>query len=424
MVKTTKVRYGILAAIFVNVVINYMDRSNISVAASLISEELNLDTIKMGFLFSAFGFAYSFSQIPGGFLADRLKIRGFYALSILLWSVATVIQGFVTGFIVLLVLRVLIGIFESPSYPMNNKIVTKWFPANERASSIAIYTSGQFIGLAFLTPVLTAIQFYFGWRALFFITGGIGILWGMIWYLFYRDPKDSKRISEAELKLIEDGGGIDDSPNADGASKFNWNHLKVVLTNRKLWGIYLGQFGLGATIIFFLTWFPKYLVDYKGMDFLQSGYMASIPFIFAFFGVLISGFISDLLVKKGSSPTFARKLPIIVGLLLSTTIVGANYVNDPFWVTFFMSIAFFGNGLASIAWVLVSLLAPKELLGLTGGVFNFIGGLSGMVVPAAIGYLVQGGDFAPAIMFVSVLALMGAASYIFLVGKVERVELG
>jgi ACS family D-galactonate transporter-like MFS transporter len=424
MVKSTKVRYGILAAIFVNVVINYMDRSNISVAASMISKELELDTIQMGFLFSAFGFAYSFSQIPGGYLADRLKIRSFYALSIVLWSVATIFQGFAAGFVILLLLRVLIGIFESPSYPMNNKIVSKWFPENERASSIAIYTSGQFIGLAFLTPALTAIQFYLGWRALFFVTGGVGALWGVIWYLIYRDPQDSKRINTAEKDLIEKGGGVESSnltKNSNG--KFNWDHLLIVLTNRKLWGIYLGQFGLGATIIFFLTWFPKYLVDYKGMDFLKSGYMASIPFIFAFFGVLFSGFLSDFLVRKGRDETFARKLPIITGLLLSTAIVGANYVSDPFWVTCFMSIAFFGNGLASIAWVFVSLLAPKELLGLTGGVFNFIGGLSGMLVPAAIGYLVKDGDFAPALILVSALALLGACSYIFLVGKIERVQL-
>lgn len=423
--QATKVRYWILAAVFVNVVINYMDRSNISVAGSVISKELNLDSIQMGFIFSAFGWTYATLQIPGGILADRLGIRTLYSISLVMWSIATVIQGFAAGFIALVALRIVIGMFEAPSYPMNNRIVTSWFPDNERASAIAIYTSGQFIGLAFLTPILTAIEVYAGWRALFIITGLIGMVWGVIWYFYYRDPLEHKTVNDKELSYIEAGGGLvrNYTKQETEQNKFQWQHIRFVLSKRKLWGIYLGQFGLGATLIFFLTWFPKYLVEYKHMDFLKSGFMASVPFLFAFAGVLISGFLSDYLVKKNVSVGLARKTPIVLGLLLSTTIMGANYVTDPIWVIFFMSIAFFGNGLASISWVFVSLLAPKNLVGLTGGTFNFIGGLASIIVPITIGYLVKDGNFEPALIFISCIALMGALSYIFLVGKIERIEL-
>ncbi|MEO7768435.1 MAG: MFS transporter, partial [Ferruginibacter sp.] len=150
--------------------------------------------------------------------------------------------------------------------------------------------------------------------------------------------------------------------------------------------------------------------------------MASAPFLAAFAGLLFSGFLSDYMVRKNISLNIARKTPVVTGLLLSIFIVGANYVDSPALIIFFMCVSFFGNGLASITWIFVSTLAPKHMVGLTGGVFNFIGGLSGIVVPIVIGFLARDGQFAPALVFVACLGLAGALSYILLVGKVERIE--
>ncbi|WP_366139408.1 MFS transporter [uncultured Lutibacter sp.] len=419
--KTNK-RYHILSMIFFTVVINYLDRSNISVAAPALREELGLDTIQMGYIFSAFGWTYALLQIPGGIIADKIKSRVLYTFILTFWSIATLFQGLINSFIILLGLRASIGIFEAPSYPINNLVVSRWFPESERASAIAVYTSGQFLGLAFLTPVLVAIQDSLGWRGLFIVSGIIGIVWAGIWYYFYRDPRDHKSISKSELDYIEKGGGLVGSKSVkEPAKKFDWSDLKYAFKYRKLWGIYIGQFCLGATTIFFLTWFPTYLIEYRGLDFLESGFLASIPFLAAFFGVLLSGFTSDFLIKKGYSPEISRKAPIIFGMLLSTCIIGANYTDDTFYVILFLALAFFGTGLASIAWVFVSLLAPKKHLGLVGGTFNFIGGLSGIVIPTVIGYLVQEGDFKPALFFIGAIAFLGFFSYTFIVGKVERI---
>ena len=207
-VKSTKKRYNILALIFGTVVINYLDRTNISVAASAISESLDLTTVQMGSIFSIFGIAYAALQIPGGIIVDKVRLRLLYALMLLLWSIATLFQGFVNSFKILLGLRASIGVFEAPSFPANNAIVSKWFPETERASAIAIYTSGQFIGLAFLFPVLTLIQDKVGWRGLLIISGIIGIVWAFVWYAFYRDPDQHKTVSEEELNLIKEGGGF------------------------------------------------------------------------------------------------------------------------------------------------------------------------------------------------------------------------
>lgn len=422
-VKITKKRYHILTMVFITVVINYLDRTNISIAASALQEDLNLDSIKLGYIFSAFAWTYAILQIPGGFLADKLKTRVLYAVIMVFWSLATLIQGMVNSFAALVGLRAFIGVFEAPSYPINNLVVSRWFPERERASAIGIYTSGQFLGMAFLLPILTIIQSYLGWRGLFYVSGAIGIVWALVWYLFYRDPQNHKAISNSELKMIREGGGVVEDTSIESKSlKFNLNDIKKVFSYRKLWGVYIGQFCLGATSIFFLTWFPTYLVKYRGLDFLQSGFLASVPYLAAFIGVLISGFTSDFLTRRGYTPEIARKAPILSGLLLSTCIIGANYTDSTPLIIFFLSIAFFGNGLASIAWVFISLMAPKRLIGLTGGAFNFIGGLAGIVVPIAIGYLVDEGDFAPALVFIGILAVIGFLSYTFMVGKVKRLE--
>jgi len=419
----TKKRYNILALIFGTVVINYLDRTNISVAASAMSESLNFSTVQMGLIFSAFAWTYVALQIPGGIVVDKIRPRLLYSVMLFLWSVATLLQGLVNSFIVLLGLRSSIGVFEAPSYPCNNAIVTRWFPENERASAIAIYTSGQFIGLAFLFPILVSIQEFMGWRGLFIVSGVVGIVWSFVWYFLYRDPDKHKKISVQEYKLIEEGGGlISRKKKETEKTKFEWSELAEAFKHRKLWGVYIGQFCLGSVSIFFLTWFPTYLVEFRGLNFIKSGFLASVPFLAAFAGVLISGFVSDFLTRKGYSAELSRKAPVLVGLLLSAAIVGANFTDNTFFVILFLTIAFFGNGLASIGWVFISLMAPKHLLGLVGGVFNLIGGLSAVFIPTAIGFLVQGGDFKPALFLIGALTIIGFFSYLLVVGKVERIQ--
>ncbi|MEG0199754.1 MAG: MFS transporter [Comamonas sp.] len=422
--KPTRSRYLIMVMLFITVVINYLDRSNLSIALPALKDEFGLTTVQEGLILSAFGWTYAAMQIPGGWLVDRVAPRLLYALALIFWSAATLLMGFGTSFAVLVGLRLLVGAVEAPAYPINNRVVTAWFPERERATAIGFYTSGQFVGLAFLTPVLSWLQHSHGWHMVFVVTGAAGIVWGVIWWLIYREPRDFKGANAAEIEHIRAGGGLVDLGKQSAAKTkqaFNWKDFRLVLSRRKLWGVYLGQFCLTSTLWFFLTWFPTYLVKYRGMGYIQSGFLASLPFLAAFVGVLCSGFLSDWMIRRGASLDAARKTPIITGLLISTAMIGANYLESTSWVIFFLALAFFGNGLASITWSLVSALAPTRLLGLTGGVFNLIGNLSAIVTPLIIGFLVQGGSFAPAIAYVAILALLGALSYILLVGKVERV---
>ena len=422
--RPTRSRYLIMVMLFITVVINYLDRSNLSIAAPALKDEFGLDTVHEGLILSAFGWTYAAMQIPGGWLVDRVSPRVLYAAALILWSAATFFMGFAGSFVILFVLRLAVGALEAPAYPINNRVVTTWFPEKERATAIGFYTSGQFVGLAFLTPVLAWLQHHYGWHMVFVSTGLLGIVWGVLWYMIYREPRQFKGANAAEIELIQKGGGVVDLDQrvTEKKAPFNWNDLGLVMSQRKLWGVYLGQFCLTSTLWFFLTWFPTYLVKYRGMDFIKSGFLASVPFLAAFVGVLCSGVLSDFLIRRGATVGLARKLPIILGLLISTSMIGANFTDSTPWVIFFLAVAFFGNGLASITWSLVSALAPVRLLGLTGGVFHFVGNLSSICTPIVIGFLVSKDSFAPAIVYVSSLALLGALSYILLVGKVERIE--
>lgn len=420
---STHMRYVILAFVFINIVINYMDRTNVSIAMPELSREIGLTTVQQGLIFSAFGWIYAAMQIPGGILLDKFGSRIMYTISLFGWSLMTVFQSFIGSFASLMGLRLGVGFFEAPVMPANNRAISYWFPEDERGSAIGIYSSAQFLGLAFSTPLLYSIHNTVGWRGLFIITGIVGILWSVIWYVFYSDPEKSKFIGLDELNYIKEGGAItDDTIEEKAASKpraeLNVKNLKQ-LFSRRLIGIYIGQFAISGTFWFFLTWFPTYLTKAKHVNFLQSGMLSSIPYLAAFCGVILAGFTSDKLIKMGKSPSFARKFPVIAGLLLTLFILGANFVSDPTMIILFMSIAFFGNGLATITWVFVTALAPKKLIGLAGGIFNGCGALSSIVIPIVIGFLVSSGNFSSAILFIALIALIGAFSYILIVGKID-----
>ncbi len=419
--RASRRRIQVAALLFVSVVINYLDRSNLSVVAPRIGDELHLTPASIGLAFSAFGWTYALFQIPASRLVDRISPRQLFAGALGLWSVGTLLTGYAGSFLMLLALRMLIGALEAPSYPINNRVVTSWFPESERAGVIGLYTSGQFVGLAFLTPVLAWLETEWGWRAVFHVTGVAGILWALVWWVFYRDPLQARGVNAAEIKLIRDGGGIVDMQMPKGSTRKGTlrDDLRVVLGRRQLWGIYLGQFGLNSTLWFFLTWFPSYLVQYRHIGLASAGLMASMPFLAAFVGVVTGGFLSDWLLRHGFSLTFSRKFPIVTGLILASSIGAADRFTDFRLVIACMTVSFFGCGFASITWSVVSSVAPTGLIGLTGGIFNFVSNCAAIIVPIVVGLLIRGEDFTLPLLYISAMALVGIFSYLFLVGEIR-----
>jgi Sugar phosphate permease len=416
--KATRVRFLILALLTLGTMINYLDRTVISVAAPSMSKELGLNAAIMGVVFSAFSWTYAAAQIPGGIFLDRVGARLTYFLSVTIWSGFTILQGFAGGLTSLIAYRLGLGIAEAPCYPTNSRVLSIWFPQAERARATSVYSVGQYFGLAFLSPLLFAIVANFGWRSLFLIVGTLGVLFGLLWLTGYREPDTSKLVNQAELDHIEAGGGLGHTM---PRTTFQWRHIRFLLRQRQIVGASIGQFAGNSTLVFFLTWFPTYLATERHMSFLKVGFYTVLPFIAASVGVLFGGQISDALVRRSGSASFGRKLPIVAGLLMSSTIVAAAFVESNNVVIAVMSVAFFGQGMSNLGWTLISDVAPRRLVGLTGGLFNFCTNLAGIVTPIVIGLVISAtGSFFGGLAYIGVMALIGALSYTFVVGDVRR----
>jgi ACS family D-galactonate transporter-like MFS transporter len=414
----TRTRLLILALVTIGTLINYLDRTVISVAAPLLTKDLGLDAALMGIALSAFGWTYAAAQVPGGILLDRLGVRLTYFLSVTLWSLCTVATGLVSGLAALVGTRLALGIAEAPAFPSNSRVLSVWFPQHERARATGTYCVGQYFGLAFLSPVLFWISAEFGWRALFVLVGAAGVLFAFVWLALYRDPHASAA-NRAELDYIAAGGGLGDNA---GTVRFEWRNIAFLLRQRQVLGASIGQFASNSTLVFFLTWFPTYLATERQMAYIKVGFFAVLPFLGATIGVVVGGVLSDFLLRKTGSANLARKLPIVSGLVLASAIVIANFVDSDVLVITVMSVAFFGQGMCNLGWTLITDVAPKKLVGLTGGVFNLCANLAGIVTPLVIGFVVAAtGSFAWALAFIACVALLGVFSYVFLLGDVQRV---
>jgi len=432
--KPTRFRFFILVLLFVATAINYMDRANLSVAGSTLQKELGLTSSQLGLLFSAFTWAYVFAQIPVGWLLDRIGPRRLYGWAIILWSFFTLIMGLSThhifatttaSFIMLLVCRMLIGVTEAPGYPSNTKIATLWFPNNERARATSIYSSAQYIGLAIFTPLLSLMVAKINWESVFYATGVVGIIFGIVWLILYRDPQDSKRVNKSELDYIKANGGYDSDQKQDNSQKITFQEVVYVVKQRKVWGIFFAQFAAASTLYFFLTWFIVYLEQGLHLPIAKAGFIASLPYLMAMAGVLFGGFLSDSLLKKGHSLTVARKIPIVSGLIISSMICLANFFEDsPIIAVIILSIAFFANAYSNMGWVALGDVLPKKMVGTVGGILNVTGNLAGIISPIIFGTLLdKTHSFHWAMYYTSAVALLGGISFLLIIDKLEMIDL-
>jgi ACS family glucarate transporter-like MFS transporter len=427
-------RWMILAILFAVTTINYADRATISIAGPEIKKAFGLSPVEMGYIFSAFAWSYVVAQLPGGWLLDRFGSKITYFFSIFLWSVFTLFTGF-TGFLAggaavatLFLLRLLVGAAEAPSFPGNSRITSAWFPTHERGLASAIFNSAQYFATVLFAPIMGALVHTYGWQSVFYVMGALGIGMAFVWLKTIYGPKQHPSISAGELAYLQEGGAlvdIDGGNRSAQAKEVNTMPcIKELLGNRMLLGVYIGQYCITTLTYFFLTWFPVYLVQERGMTILKAGFVASLPAIAGFLGGVVGGWISDRLSKAGYSLSISRKVPIVTGMLLSMSMIACNYIQTDMLVVAVMSLAFFGKGVGALGWAVVADTSPRQAGGLSGALFNTFGNTAGITTPIVIGYIVQGtGSFAGALVYVGANAAVAIACYLFIVGDIKRVSL-
>lgn len=434
--KRTKYRFVALAMILALLTLSTADRAAISIAAGGMQKALSLNKTSMGVLMSAFSWAYVLGQIPSGWIGDKIGSKKIMAIGVAFWSLATFAMGFsgwlFFSFGLLLFLRICLGAFETPVGPGSGRILAAWFPTSERGVAGSIFNSAQYVSIAIFSPFMGWLAFNYGWEYVYIIMGALGFIFLAAWLKLFYVPRKHPKVSQAELDYISAGGGVIDldsnlgnaNSKKDAKANFNWSDVGKLFKSRMLVGIFIAQYCVNAITYFFMTWFPNYLVTARHFNILTAGIVASLPAIFGCFGGLSSGFVSDGILKKSRSLSLARKVPITIGLLLSSSIILCNYTDSNTVVIMFMCLAFFGKGFGSLGWTVISDTAPKKMVGVASGVFNGLGNIAGIIVPVIIGYIVdKSGSFNGALVFVGIHGIVAVLSYWVIVGKIERLEI-
>jgi D-galactonate transporter len=430
--RNSHIRFWIIATLFLISSINYASRATLGIAGKPLASEFHLDSVQLGYLFSAFAWAYAIGQIPGGGLLDRYGSRPVYLWSITLWAIFTGLQAFVPYLsfvpvmISLFILRLALGFAECPSFPANARIVANWFPNSERGTASAIFNASQYFSVVAFTPLMGWLAQYHGWQSVFFWMGVIGLIGAAIFWVIVDSPARHKHISKREYQFIEQGGALVnlDRPAAK-AQPIRWGILGQLLANRMLLGIYLAQYCITALTYFYSTWFAIYLIEARHMSLAKAGFAAAGPAIAGFVGGVLGGVASDYLLKRGVPLSRARKTVILIGLVISCAILLCNYTDSQAMIMLFMSIAFFGKGVAALGWAVMSDAAPREATGLAGSVFNLFGNAAGIFTPIVIGYILNATnqDWTLALVFLFAHSIVAMIGYGVIAGEIKRVVL-
>lgn len=316
---------------------SYGNRVALAIAGAAMQKELALDPVKLGLLLSGFSYAYALRQLPSGGLLDRFGSNRVYGISIVCWSVCAFLIG-CTGYLAaawvfsaIFFLRLLSGLAQSPVFPDNGRIVAAWFPTAKRGGASSIFNASQYCALVVFAPLFGWLTHSYGWRSCFWFMGLLGLLLAFVWSKAVYSVTDHPLISNSEIDCIERGGGLVNIDRIAGVISQNnpltWSGVSQLLRRRMLIGIYFGQLCINTITTRFITWFPIYLVQARHMSILKGGFAAALPALCGSIGGVLGGVSSDALLRGGLSLTFARKAPIVAGMLLSVTIIACNYTN-------------------------------------------------------------------------------------------------
>ncbi len=401
-------RLWVCVFLFTLTTINYTDRVALSVAAKPVSIEFGLTPIEMGYLFSSFLWMYILCLIPVGLLVDRFGGKAVNAFGITLWSAATVLTGFSTGYAFMATTRVIMGMGESTSWPASNRIIREWFPASERAFANAIFGAGSAAGPAFGAMAVTTIVGLFGWRAGFIAAGAVGFLWLVLWLAIFNTPERTGWLSETERGkiLAERHGEVTPTSSPQPASS-----LGRLLTLQPVWGLFFTQGCMVYGGYMLLTWLPSYLAQAKGLSVMNAGFVSAIPFGSAAVMSIALGRIGDRWLTPAGVHSGKRRSMIALMLMGPALMLLVPYLNDLWSIILVLSIsASMGWTASALNFALVTDLVrnPADIGKVTS--ITVLGGNSfGIMGPIVTGYvLALTGSFNATFAVAGALALIGA----------------
>jgi MFS family permease len=392
---------GVLFLLGLSVLLNYIDRSNLSIAAPLLQSELHISNTQLGTLLSAFFWTYALMQMPAGWLVDRFDVKWVFAIGFFIWSSATAITGILHGFAALLTIRVVLGLGESIAFPSYSKILCGHFREERRGFANGMIIAGLALGPAIGMLVGGRAVGRFGWRPFFLCLGLAGLLWLIPWSIWM--PRRVKLSHSAP------------SP---------FSGLLPLLRQRSAWGTCLGQFCVNYYLYFLVTWLPFYLVRGRHLPMNTMARDGGLLFLMSATAATVWGKLSDRWMNSGSSTTFVRKGSMALGCCgFSISVAILALAPDPFFTWMLVPTGLFLGISGCATWAIPQTLAGPEMVGRWTGMQNFVGNFAGAVAPALTGYLLdRSGEFYWPFFITAAVAAIGALFWTLMVGPIEEVK--
>ncbi|WPC39651.1 MFS transporter [Clostridium sp. JS66] len=405
--KKINIRWTFVILLLIGAIVNYLDRANLSVANTTIAKEFGLSSTQMGLLLSAFLWPYAIANLPSGWLVDKFGPKKMFSFASGFWSTATIICAFISSYPLFYLMRMILGIAESPFFTAGLKVNQKWFSDQERGLPVAIINTGSQISNAIAPPILTLLLIAFGWRSMFIIIGVLGLLVLLVWQKLYRDPTSEETIAiKGSLEAA-----VESKKGNSSKKQASWGEL---FKHKNTWFMIIGNFGIMFTIWVYLTWLPAYLQKERGFSLTQSGFIAALPYLCGIIGVLLGGLLSDTLIKKGTQAITARKFPIVGGAVLAAiSVAPLPFVKSTSFSILLLCIGYFASQLPSgVIWTLAADVAPSEQVASLGAIQNFGGFLGAALAPIVTGVILdKTGSINSVFLIGAGLLILGAISY-------------
>jgi ACS family D-galactonate transporter-like MFS transporter len=392
---------GVLFLLALSVLINYIDRSNLSIAAELIKHEIHITDFQLGTLLSAFFWTYALMQIPAGWLVDRFDVKWVFAAGFLLWSASTAVTGLLHGFAALLIIRVILGLGESVAFPSCGKVLGTHFKESRRGFANAMLMVGLALGPALGMWVGGRAVGRFGWRPFFLVLGLAAFLWLPLWAAWMPRRRDEPSRSDAHR-----AGYLD------------------IIAQRSAWGTCVGQASINYFLYFLVTWLPSYLQRGRHLSLHDVANAGGLLFVASAISSAVTGKLSDRWIHAGASPTLVRKGLMLfghigIGICLAITVLASGRL---FTAMLVLTGAFLGISVCN-SWAISQMLAGPRMVGRWIGVQNFVGNLGGAIAPILTGFLLdRTHSFYWPFVITAVVAWIGGVSWWFVVGPLDQVD--
>ncbi|MBK2257313.1 MFS transporter [Francisella philomiragia] len=393
----------IIFLLFFLALLNYIDRSTLSIANTEIANAFNITPTEMGILLSAFMWPYAIASLPAGYMVDRLGVNKVMLISMIAWSVACVLGGLVIGFYSILLTRILLGLAEAPFFIVATRVIQHRFPSSQRGLMSSIVALGPRLANILAPLILVGLMLLIDWHGMFILLGIIGLLAALGWKLLHTEETIECRPTYKKTQKVS---------------------ISDALKNKNVVFLCIGNLCSSYAYWLFLTWLPFYFIKVKHLSLSQMSIATSISFISGIASVMLGGIVSDLMIKKGFTAVFSRLTPIIIGCLVaSIAILALPFIDNIFIIVCVISVTIFCLGLRiSPTWALVADISPYSLVGTIGGLQNFANFVGAGLAPLITGIILQStnDNFMFVFIFSGVICLFG--SFIYMLIRNSRVQ--